>query len=917
MAEIVKELTLEVYSANRIKAIIAKQYDYKSRFLLIRLTDSGEDISVEPSSVVTVNAFRPNGESAAFLGSAESDGRVLVPLSYWMLELEGTVKCDVSIVDTEGRKLSSTNFQIEVERANYSGDDIEQDEHYDLLVELLAEVAQAQEAENARVAAETARVTAENGRVSAETARQTAETARATAETARDTAEGARSSAETARGTAETARASAETTRQSNEASRVSAEAARVSAETAREEAEEEREHALDDYAKKDGYYEGLTAGLSENLTPYSEDSGIKQTQPFFLEGTATGNGESVADAGTYAFLQEKRGNMVCVNQKLTNPDFATSGADWAAFYYGGVKSWNNGILTISRTGNNCDISQALQTPIPAGHTLLFIARLKTNNANSVCFGGSNSFSSPHFQSKTSFDTYFYVGTPSNILTRMYLACMAFDSTTETVMDVDYIYCTDLTQWFNGNIPAYLLSHPEAFGRYYKGPLTYEPGRLEPATGRYLTSVGRNIWDEEWESGTIAASTGVKVSDANKIRSKNYISITSSTTYYVKDPSSVVIFQYDADKNYIGYIEGVANTTFTTDSTCHYIYFVCGSSVSPQTTYNHDITISLYYSGESGYDKYYPHEVLATIDTGTESLYSAGSAYDSKVPSGLITRRVASVDLGTLDWAYSANGATSFRASVGTDIKSTEASEIANILCSKYTDVGTAQQVYAGSKTIAINGQSVWVYDPSAGTDAASFKAAMAGVMLYYKLATPTTEQGTPFQETVPIDDFGQLSWSNTDVPQGNQIFYPVDYKAAIDTLINYTDGDMTSLALKDDITDAALNARGYYKMEDLSSSCISANDSNLTFSITKAVKMNGLVNLTLRASNGTGASISAGTVLFTLSNNTHRSEQIKFIGVIDTASQVFNISSIGQVTCNGAIADGSTLHLYVSFIVT
>lgn len=222
MAEIVKELKLEVYSANRIKAIVAKQYDYKSRYLLIRLTDGGKDISVDVSSVVTVNAFRPNGESAAFLGSAEQDGRILVPLTYWMLELEGTVKCDVSIVDTEGRKLSSTNFQIEVERANYSGDDIEQDEHYDLLVALLEEVAQYQEAEAGRVTAEAARVTAEDGRVAAETARGTAETARASAETAR-------ASAETSRASAETSRASAETTRQSNESARVAAETQRES----------------------------------------------------------------------------------------------------------------------------------------------------------------------------------------------------------------------------------------------------------------------------------------------------------------------------------------------------------------------------------------------------------------------------------------------------------------------------------------------------------------------------------------------------------------------------------------------------------------------------------------------------------------------------------------------------------------
>ena len=86
-------------------------------------------------------------------------------------------------------------------------------------------------------------------------------------------------------------------------------------------------------------------------------------------------------------------------------------------------------------------------------------------------------------------------------------------------------------------------------------------------------------------------------------------------------------------------------------------------------------------------------------------------------------------------------------------------------------------------------------------TDAATFKTAMSGVYLYYELATPTTEQGTPFTESVKIDDFGSMSLESANgVPQGNLIFYPVDYKAFVDTLVNYTDGDATSLAKKSDI---------------------------------------------------------------------------------------------------------------------
>lgn len=44
--------------------------------------------------------------------------------------------------------------------------------------------------------------------------------------------------------------------------------------------------------------------------------------------------------------------------------------------------------------------------------------------------------------------------------------------------------------------------------------------------------------------------------------------------------------------------------------------------------------------------------------------------------------------------------------------------------------------------------------------------------------------------------DFG----GTNGVPQGNLIFYPVDYKAYLDTLHKYTDGDPDNLALKSDL---------------------------------------------------------------------------------------------------------------------
>lgn len=97
------------------------------------------------------------------------------------------------------------------------------------------------------------------------------------------------------------------------------------------------------------------------------------------------------------------------------------------------------------------------------------------------------------------------------------------------------------------------------------------------------------------------------------------------------------------------------------------------------------------------------------------------------------------VDLGKVTWVYGqiAGGANGFIATVNGLKAKAIASEISNMLCSKYQSI-TAQQTYDGSK-IGISSLTqnnyIAVYDPSAGTDAAAFKAAMKGVLLAYEKA--------------------------------------------------------------------------------------------------------------------------------------------------------------------------------------
>jgi hypothetical protein len=139
MARIIKKITVDVSKPNFFTAIIAKQYDSKSRFLEATLVHDNEQVVVEPTATVTINAKRKDGVAKPFAGEVNEDGTVVVPLTYWMLELYGTVDCDISIIDTDGEKLTSTKFVLDVERASCSNEDIESDEDFDILSKLIDE----------------------------------------------------------------------------------------------------------------------------------------------------------------------------------------------------------------------------------------------------------------------------------------------------------------------------------------------------------------------------------------------------------------------------------------------------------------------------------------------------------------------------------------------------------------------------------------------------------------------------------------------------------------------------------------------------------------------------------------------------------------------------------------------------------
>ena len=127
MIEIIKELDVEVTKPNIFQAIVAKQYDMNTRFLRVTFKDGGTRIDIPniETARVIINAERKDGQAKGFDGVINDDGTVTVPLHSWMLELDGTVICDISVIDMaadDNKKLTTTSFTLLVEKAAYGGE---------------------------------------------------------------------------------------------------------------------------------------------------------------------------------------------------------------------------------------------------------------------------------------------------------------------------------------------------------------------------------------------------------------------------------------------------------------------------------------------------------------------------------------------------------------------------------------------------------------------------------------------------------------------------------------------------------------------------------------------------------------------------------------------------------------------------
>lgn len=242
---------------------------------------------------------------------------------------------------------------------------------------------------------------------------------------------------------------------------------------------------------------------------------------------------------------------------------------------------------------------------------------------------------------------------------------------------------------------------------------------------------GRNIWDEQWEVGSIDAN-GQNAYYATAIRSKNLIPVSPNTTYCTASVARN-IFEYDANGTFILASGAGGDNLFTTSAQCRYVRF--RSTLTYGNTYLNDICINVSDANFNGQYEPYHNGGSVTAD----DLNGIGTAQDSQDAEGNIVRAIGSVDLGSLTWT--ALGGDVFSAASGFSAKERGG----DCICLPYQNSGNKAAANMPDKTIQVmtGSYAAWVKDSAYNNDKDAFTTAMNGVYLYYELATPTTDTTT------------------------------------------------------------------------------------------------------------------------------------------------------------------------------
>ena len=124
--EYLQEICLRFSGGECPKKLFAKQQDRESRFLKILLKHRGEPVELPDGAQAQLRLCRPDGVCFTENCSAGEQG-IIAELTEEMLEIAGTARADVVILDGDSR-LSTEEFLIHIRKIPAEPSENEQEE---------------------------------------------------------------------------------------------------------------------------------------------------------------------------------------------------------------------------------------------------------------------------------------------------------------------------------------------------------------------------------------------------------------------------------------------------------------------------------------------------------------------------------------------------------------------------------------------------------------------------------------------------------------------------------------------------------------------------------------------------------------------------------------------------------------------
>ena len=354
----------------------------------------------------------------------------------------------------------------------------------------------------------------------------------------------------------------------------------------------------------------------------------------------------------------------------------------------------------------------------------------------------------------------------------------------------------DLTQEFGtGNEPTSILD--TRIQRIISNiDTTHNNGSYKGTNVGEIATEPYNLFDGEIEGGSYDSATGLPATSANNYRSKNKIKVIAGETYtleWATAPTTLMLYYYDANGNYIDYVlNNISASTKTKDYTipngCAYINFshwMSGSGWGTNPPSEETAKICFHITGtRTGFAKHKPNASIPFIYQGNGAI-NAQDTLEITQTECVFTKNVSNYTFnGSESWSKAEAGQGSFQqnffyivlANMNCGANGTRTTICDNANSTKYANA-KREDIYGAvvTKAIAIENQNNSLIPYICDSDYSSyttsqFASAMVGMEIHYQLATPQTI--TIPRKKLGIVDLGSLSWTYNSNWGGYGAFY-------------------------------------------------------------------------------------------------------------------------------------------------